>query len=280
VLRRPRPAVIAAGALALAATSLPWMLATVWACGGWTTTRQAFGPYLGARAGQPWVNAALAIYWTGLGALSWAWALPLVWRRMDFRAARDPMLLLAAWFVPPFLFHVLLHCDDPDHLLDLIPAMCLAGGWVLSRLRWPAAASAAIALALNALLFFAPPFDRGKEPSYRFVKMTGDSTTAAIDDLRAAQPDLVILYNTFVTARQIEYYFPQLFVVTAGPETRTVYLPPTARLALLLGDGAAPPLGFVWKKNNFALASPSLPAEFRIGTCRFIRGESPERRRP
>ena len=70
-----------------------------------------------------------AIIWTGLGAIAWFWTLPFVWpQRQWFRDWNRQIGLFAVWFVPPFLFNILVHIGSPGHALKTIPVVCLVGG--------------------------------------------------------------------------------------------------------------------------------------------------------
>ncbi|MGH9666705.1 MAG: hypothetical protein ACRD9L_19955, partial [Bryobacteraceae bacterium] len=85
-------------------------------------TSLLFGAALGDALQMAWK----AIAWSCLGALSWAWALPIVlWLRrtaFDRCAAR----FLALWFFPGLLFYAAFHVADPDHTLAIVPATCVA----------------------------------------------------------------------------------------------------------------------------------------------------------
>lgn len=120
--------------------------------------------------------AVLAVYWTGLGGLTWIWAVPFARLRNDLVEVREEFIFLAVWFLPPFVFHTFIHSDDPDHLLDVIPVVCLAGGWALTlyhraHRQFSVTALAAVVAALNAFLFFVPLNPPGKEASYRWVRI-------------------------------------------------------------------------------------------------------------
>ena len=116
-----------------------------------------------------------AFIWTGSGALAWLWTVPFArrsWRENPEGSRRFEFL--AFWFLPPFLFQLLVHIANPGHALGTIPAVCLAGGFciaVASRYLhrhmqrwfewggldgadWAAGLLVMIAIAGNLILFF------------------------------------------------------------------------------------------------------------------------------
>ena len=128
----------------LGVVSLPWLGAILWKTGGpaglWTLYAGQFESarsaslLWGASLHENLRTAVLAGYWTGVGVLSWVWALPFLRGRMRLDEVREQLTLLAWWFVPPLLFHSLVFVHDPDATLVSIPVTALAGGWCLSRL--------------------------------------------------------------------------------------------------------------------------------------------------
>ncbi|MGH9631002.1 MAG: glycosyltransferase family 39 protein [Bryobacteraceae bacterium] len=158
-----------------------------------------------------------ALIWNALAFLPWIWALPFVFRSTSVTDGERYGLFLAAWFVPAFLFHALVHVAHPDHVLITIPVGCLLGGRVLSALsqsgdrknRWAYAAAAACAVSL--FLFFKPPSDPIRLSSYKAIRDVDRTNSAAFESLRDMARSsrlFVITYQFPVSWRQVAYYFP------------------------------------------------------------------------
>jgi hypothetical protein len=160
-----------------------------------------------------------ALVWNFLGALSWIWALPWAARRLGFSGWRQAAIFLGVGFTPALLFHSLVQVGDPDQTLATVPVVCLLGGWVLSRLpeqgagriplRWTAAL--AVAVGINALLFFRPLPSPANAASYRVVRWVNgitNETFDAIHELKAAGPIFLVACDPLVTWRKVAYYFP------------------------------------------------------------------------
>jgi len=274
----------AAGVAALVAAILPWLVAMALKSGGWHPMTESFDSYFryhtsdtsfffGGAPARSMKVAVLAVYWTGLGALTWIWAVPFARLRSHAFGLREEFIFLAAWFVPPFVFHTLIHSDEPDHVLDVVPVVCLAGGLVLSLFhrahgRFSIPVLATLVALLNAFVFFVPLNPPGKEASYRWVREVGDDMTASVDGLRSLPdpgPFEVILYKRLTTAHQLAYYFPQDKFFTLDPACpASVKLPAASRVAILQG-------GALKQKGPFLLADPP-PHEFRLGACRITLG--------
>ena len=172
--------------LILAAT-LVWVGILVIASGGLSRTVTSFTAYLVTQTQQTSVvldapsagwrrMVGRAVIWTGLGAVAWCWTLPFVWpQRQSFRDWNRQIGLLAVWFVPPFLFHILVHIGSPEHGLTTIPVVCLAGGvcvaaaeQTLAVRRVPVLTRGGLVLWIailgNVLLFFGRlPFPQGPQ---------------------------------------------------------------------------------------------------------------------
>ncbi len=317
MLRRPIGMPIRiAGCAVLGLSLMPMIMVMSIKAGGWPVLADGFGKYFRMHAsdtsiflgGQPHralLVALLGIYWTFVGALTWIWAVPMLRIREGIARGREPFVFLLLCFLPPFLFHILIHSDEPDHMLDAIPFVCVAGGWVLSRLRFRVATLALTAASLNALLFFFPLNPEGVEASYRRVRKLGDGVDVAIDSLREpkfAGQTVVLAYRDVVTSHQIAWYFPDDLVLTAASDlalgcpqfsvtvtTRQNYshpvrlygnqvtLPVAGRIALLLGPGAPPVLGAAFTRQGPLLIATPVPHEFTLGACRFVAG-TPDRK--
>ncbi len=276
LIRHPFPKL---APVALTAAVIPWVAVTIWKSGGAAGAR-VFTSYfqfhlsrssalMGAGIATGATMGLVAVYWTFLGALTWAWALPWEWRKIQPNAA---WRFLALWFLPSFLFHVLAQWGEPDLMLDIIPALCLAGGAVLGLLGRQTVLLAGVVAALNALLFFVPPYRLGREASYRFVKSTGDSLTSAVESIRNSDYDLIVDYRRKATGHQLGYYYPAIPILnldhdcsrayltwhkrTWAPriDGNTIYLPRAQKIGWFNGEG---PLG------------PMATAETSPGGCRL-----------
>jgi len=128
----------------LAVLTLAWTTVLVIASGGLARTIHSFTDYFRAQFqpssvlfGGPvfsWrLMAGRAIIWTGLGSLPWLWTLPFGWQRRNHLPHWTYRLqFLAIWFLPPFLFNLLVHVGSPGHTLAAIPVLCLLGGFCLT----------------------------------------------------------------------------------------------------------------------------------------------------
>ncbi|MFN3324074.1 MAG: glycosyltransferase family 39 protein [Bryobacteraceae bacterium] len=222
--RRTHSEFALAGLLVLAGV-LPWMLVTVLSTGGVRAYAELVTGYLhvqsrdsslvfGAETHSARRMFLMAVIWNGLGALAWIWALPLVWRSLQWKLQHSQALFLGIWFLPPFLFHALIHVGDPDQVLITIPIVCLAGAYVLSRLPgWRLALAALLAVALSTFLFFRPFRGIASAASYTYVRDTARQIEAVFSRIEAARPGRPILITSadlFVTWRHVSYYFPDL----------------------------------------------------------------------
>jgi hypothetical protein len=108
-----------------------------------------------------------ATLWNGLGTLSWLWCLPLVFVRRCSLAPSDPRIgFFLWWFIPPFLFNVLVHTESPGHVLSSVPAICILSGvaitWVAQSTNRgqqgprTSLALCVVAVLINVGLFFWP----------------------------------------------------------------------------------------------------------------------------
>lgn len=223
---RPRWREAAISVFLLAAATLPWLLVTAAKTGGLLALYHLNSVYLANHSrhyslfygATPREAARIAIrsfYWSALGAVSWAAFVPAAWGFLKPRSLE--WRFLAMWFFPPFLFHTFVHINNPDHALIEISAVCLAGGWVISRLsqRWFAPAFA-IAAALNVLLFFYPTRDPYRTSNYRMAQYTiqvSNQSYALLAKLHAEGPVTVFWKDGFVTPQEISYYFPEIPVM-------------------------------------------------------------------
>jgi 4-amino-4-deoxy-L-arabinose transferase-like glycosyltransferase len=218
--------------------AVPWVAAVSASVGGlsawfnlnWGYVNEQFSgssaPF-GASLKPAWMMAKKAFVWNGLGALAWIWAIPFVIRRVDSGTPRDRTTFAALWFLPPFAFSALIHIGDPDQALTSIPALCLAGGALLSaflqriqsrRVIWMASAVAAV----NAVLFFVPPKGIAQAAGYRVVASRDAATRSVIETVRQAAMDgpvTIVHYGAEITWRHVAYYFPEDYVIYAPEHT-------------------------------------------------------------
>ena len=72
--------------------------------------------------------------WTGFGILGWGLPAVLAWRRREgWGVRREWMAFLLAWFLPPFLFAIAVHVEDPGQVLAMLPPVSLLGGYLIQR---------------------------------------------------------------------------------------------------------------------------------------------------
>ena len=225
---------LAIALVAMTAAAIPWIAATVIAVGGleswfrlmWDYSNEQFrntSIVFGASAPSAWKMATWAIVWNGIGVLAWIWAVPLVKSRRDGDWRLRTGFLLV-WFLPVFLFSLLVHIGDPDQALASIPALCIVGGGVLAAflrrkgLAQPAAVltMATFVAAVNAYLFFFPPRGPARASGYNAVVAVDHRTRSVIDaikQLHSEGPVTILHHRGAVTWRQLAYYFPQHYVV-------------------------------------------------------------------
>lgn len=264
---------LAAGSAA--ATTAPWLLITAQHTGGLARLYRLNSDYLamqsrhsslfyGATVREALRMAGASIYWMFIGAVPYAAFIPRVWHRLRKERA-DRFLafkLLALWFVPPFLFFTFVHIHNPDHALEAIPAVCLAGAWVLTRLsaRWRWWATAA-ALAASVVLFFYPtgsPFWASNYRIAEYTMRTAEQVYSGVGLLRRTGPVTVLLCDPFITSREIGYYFPDIPIVTLGEDQTVVELGNQSRPASIENGELALPAGKVLWLDPVAPASAGI----------------------
>ena len=91
--------------------------------------------------------------WIFFGVLGWSMSAVLAWRRRErWGMTWEQIGFLALWFVPPFVFALLVHVEDPGQVLSMVPVVALFGGYLMNRAldttalrisRWNAVAFAA-----------------------------------------------------------------------------------------------------------------------------------------
>ena len=221
-----------AAAACVAATALPWLLITAQHSGGLAQLYRLNHEYLamqsrhsswfyGATLAEALRMAAASTYWNLLGAVAWIAFVPFAWSRLGEErvgtAGRRSAQFLALWFVPPFLFYTFVHIHNPDHALTAIPAVCLMGAWVLTRLPagwfWWAAPTA---LAANVALFFYPTGSPFWASNYRIAEYTirtDEQVYAHVGLFEKLGPLTVLLDNAYITPREIGYYYSRVPII-------------------------------------------------------------------
>ena len=137
---------LAKGSLVLAVVIWIWLANLAMACGGFTAMLQTFRDYsnsqtfqtlaFGAGPTAGWRHmAGRVMVWSTLGVLPWIWALPFAWlRRREWPCWPLGGIFLAMWIIPSSVFYVAIHSADPDHILPIIPMICLIGGFSLEQI--------------------------------------------------------------------------------------------------------------------------------------------------
>jgi 4-amino-4-deoxy-L-arabinose transferase-like glycosyltransferase len=293
------------------ATAIPWITATVIAVGGmeslfrlmWDYSNEQFrgtSMVFGASAPSAWRMATWAIVWNGIGSLAWIWAAPFVRCKWRDEAWRQKAFFLLAWFLPIFLFSLLIHIGDPDQALASIPVVCIAGGGVLARFlnrKYTPGPLRVLLLAgavamVNAYLFFYPPRGPARASGYNAVVAVDYRTRSVIDsikELRREGPVTILHYRGIVTWRQLAYYFPQDYVVylpaNPGESSWTIFnretlpspvesgeLPPQSKRVILL-DPFTDPAALAaegWTRQGLAYYRDLAPrSELKVGPYRL-----------
>jgi 4-amino-4-deoxy-L-arabinose transferase-like glycosyltransferase len=225
-----RAGTLALGVLLTAATALPWLVFTIATVGGprryaevlWQYVNSQFegsSAVFGAAAPSARHMFAMATVWSLFGAIVWLWAIPFVVRRAA--PGRDRLAFLGLALLPPFLFSAFIHIGDPDQALASVTILCAIGGGVLAALRpaWTGrqlAAAATAIVAVHSWFFFRPPSGLARASSYKAVAAVDRMTDGALDAisaLRGSGPVTIVDYGSAVAFRQLEYYFPDDYVV-------------------------------------------------------------------
>jgi hypothetical protein len=268
-----------------------WILALVVAYGGLGQMVTAFRDYLmeqsqsvSALSGGPIVAwrrmVGRAVLWNGLGALPWAWTIPVAWlHRSRFANWNRQLTFLTLWFFPPFLFHSLVHIGSSGHALATIPAMCLVGGVCTIAAqeflvkKWaanPKSVGLVIGLALfgNAVLFLwpysIPP--RKEVTNFRGWDSVRDAIAVGIYETSYARVRYVAR-TTDLALRQIETLKsiedkPVLFLWNRDGEPvwrKVTYYYPSDRLYELAGRRTAQPRARLWRGVQIVAAYSGSP---------------------
>ena len=238
------------GCAILAAIAAVWIGALVLAMGGFDTFQSVmFGYAVDQSRGESVVlgSSIMAwlrqinrlLIWNGLAVIAWIWALPLYLRNRDrLPLGSSQTAFLIIWLVPGLTVQALVHVAAPGHTLFSIPALCLAGGCVLSLVRGRDLVLSS-ALVFNVMLFLvyfplpagsADPASRAApsiknalifgtfESSIGQVRFLDDITRGTLQEIRDfAPPDrpaIIISTDAYVTQwfmnwRIGRYYLPK-----------------------------------------------------------------------
>ncbi len=160
----------AAALAAMAGVVLLWLLPAMLASGGPADYVKACLDYLSDQASvssglfgaaeSRWQTTFWQLFvWIFCGFPALALPLVLAWRRADgFGLGWTRAAFLALWFLPAFVFAVMVHVEDPGQTLAMAPPVALGGGFLIHRAienitasisRWHAAITVAAALALG-----------------------------------------------------------------------------------------------------------------------------------
>ncbi len=135
----------ARGLAAMAAAVLIWLLPAMIASGGPVSYIQANLNYIADQgsvssgvfgaAAEKWQTTFWRLMvWTCCGFLSWPLAAVLAWKRREgWSADRNRLAFLGWWLLPPAIFALTVHLEDPGQLLALAPPVALFGGYLFDR---------------------------------------------------------------------------------------------------------------------------------------------------
>jgi hypothetical protein len=230
----------------------------------------ALGLFAGFRPGLLLLLAPLVLFpaWKR-GALWWHWLAAAVCGA----AATLPWLLVTARYS-----RGLAQGRFPETaVLIAIPAACLLGAWVLTRLPanwfgW----SAPVAVAVNAGLFVYP----SGSSNYRRIERTertAEQVYARVGLLEKMGPVTVLTHGSLITPREIGYYFPRAPILDLASEPannnevtiragRVIWLDPVAPADAGCFDGLREALGGeAGSEGPVHWASLPGGARFRVG---------------
>jgi len=209
-----------------------------------------------------------AVVWSCLGALSWIGFVPSAARRNPaiVRSTQTNRFLLL-WFLPGLAFSAFFHVGDPDQTLEIVPATCLLGAYVLSAFRGSPlrvrTAVISVALFLNLFLFFKPISKIAKASTYTPVRWMDGYIGGLIDGasrVRGAHGLTVVFPSGIPGWRNLSYYAPAVQVLVVADEDRrpvTVF-----RIQARHSEGlTAPPDAIpIPSCGLVALADPGMPS--------------------
>jgi hypothetical protein len=112
---------------------------------GYASEQSARGSVVFGSSVMAWLRQInRLVIWNGLAIITWIWAIPFsVFRRNDHSgAARHPSSarkgivgpFFFVWLVPGWIIQALTHVEEPGHTLCSVVALCVLGGYALSKL--------------------------------------------------------------------------------------------------------------------------------------------------
>jgi hypothetical protein len=138
---RDRAIALAAMAAAVLLWLAPAMLASggpgnfVKACLDYLTDQASVSSGLFGASDRRWQTTFWhVLVWTFCILPACALPAALAWRgRQGWGIGAERLAFLALWFLPPFAFALLVHIEDPGHVLAMVPVVALFGGYLMSR---------------------------------------------------------------------------------------------------------------------------------------------------
>jgi hypothetical protein len=255
------------GAVALAAGMAPWLIVLLVRVGGLAGFMTMMRVYSAEQAASHML--AGAFWWASLGVVPWIPAvLLLCWRKARWRKVspdqkrgidKGQAYFLVAWFLPLFLFSVVVHIAASGHALGFLPILCLVGGWVLAEVgatcgRFLMIACAIIALGLNVVFFFNPYSREVAEASYQTVSGVSEVNETAlrkIDGIVQQNPAFLVSDNAWVSWRILQYYYPK---------TPLIYIP-----APMAAPGTSLPVWLI--QNRLRVRDLDANTELQLSSC-------------
>ena len=130
---------------AMAAAVLLWLLPAMMASGGPLAYIKANLDYISDQASvssgifgaapEKWQTTFWRLMtWMFAGLLSWTLPAVLAWKRKGGWAVdRERLAFLAWWLLPPMIFALTVHVEDPGQSLAMAPPIALLGGYLFDR---------------------------------------------------------------------------------------------------------------------------------------------------
>jgi len=223
-------------ALAVCVGMAPWLIFLLVRVGGVSGFLAMMRIYSAEQAGKSsllfgaswagaWKMFSDALWWAGLGIVSWIPSLLLVGWKKVATVRKGQAFFLSTWFLSLFLFSIIVHIAASGHSLGFIPVLCVAGGWAIgavgaSRGRLLMIACLLLALSLNVGFFFYPYSRKVREASFETVGGIGrinETTLDRIDAITRRRAAYIVSDGTWVSWRILEYYYPnnQLLYIQA-----------------------------------------------------------------
>jgi hypothetical protein len=223
-----------------------WLPSLLLAVGGWRPYLVILRSYagaqfsgtsllFGAKLSDAMEMVCQAVVWSCLGAVSWLWAVPFVASKLRNDTDRFSVQFLVMWFLPGLLIHSLFHVADPDHMLSIVPATCVAGALVLMTLTREASQrrrtlTVLLCIVLNIVLFVKPISKMAKPSTYKTVQGMNSYISDVINSVGGVQAGsqvTAVFHESSTGWRHLSYYHPDAHVILVS--TATVARPFTTR---------------------------------------------------